>query len=110
MNFNNNKLFNLELFKYSLVHNTIIETYSPILPPAPECTKNDECASDKTCVNQKCISPCALSESCGRGSFCHTQNHQPVCRCPNGYTGDPRVACIPRKYYIFIIYYAGFFN
>lgn len=71
---------------------------TPISPLQPECTKYDDCPFDKSCVNQKCVSPCSLADSCGRGSFCHAQNHQPVCRCPNGYTGDPRVACNPRKY------------
>uniref|UniRef100_A0A2S2QFK9 Neurogenic locus notch 2 n=1 Tax=Sipha flava TaxID=143950 RepID=A0A2S2QFK9_9HEMI len=72
-----------------------LQQATPMLPPQPECMKNDDCAPEKSCVNQKCISPCTLDDSCGRGSFCHTQNHQPVCRCPNGYTGDPRIACIP---------------
>jgi len=79
----------------------IIEQSIPILPPSPECTKNDDCASDTTCINQRCVSPCTLGDSCGRGSFCHSQNHQPICRCPNGYTGDPRIACTPRKNSIF---------
>lgn len=76
-----------------------------MLPPQPECMKNDDCAPEKSCVNQRCVSPCTLEDSCGRGSFCHTQNHQPVCRCPNGYTGDPRIACIPRKYLVLFVLY-----
>lgn len=83
----------------------------PYVPPTPECTRNDDCSLDKTCLNQKCISPCTLSDSCGQGSFCHTHNHQPVCRCPNGHTGDPRIACVPRKYYIlYVKYYVLFLN
>lgn len=81
----------------------MLDQATPMLPPRPECTKNDDCAPEQSCVNQRCVSPCTLGDSCGRGSFCHTQNHQPVCRCPNGYTGDPRIACIPRNYNILLI-------
>lgn len=87
----------------------VTEMIVPYVPPTPECTKNDDCPSDKTCVNQKCASPCTLSDSCGQGSFCHSQNHQPVCRCPNGYTGDPRIACVPRKHFVSLVQHYGLF-
>lgn len=71
--------------------------------PNAECTKNDDCPYDKTCRNERCVNPC-VEDSCGRGAYCHVQNREPVCRCPSGFTGDARVACVPRKY----IFYDSF--
>lgn len=70
----------------------------PIPSPIPECISNDDCPFHLTCRNQKCISPCHLEDTCGRGSFCHVQNHEPVCRCPDKYQGNPLVECRPREY------------
>lgn len=69
----------------------------PVLPPLPECSRDDDCPSDKGCVNELCVNPCVVGDPCSRGAFCHVENHAPVCRCPTGYTGDPRVQCQPRK-------------
>lgn len=58
----------------------------------PECVLNSECPSDRACINQKCSDPCP--NSCGIGSVCHASNHNPICACSTGYTGDPFVQCI----------------
>jgi hypothetical protein len=53
-----------------------------------ECTKNDDCRSDLTCVNSRCISPCA-SNPCPSHSECTlTYNHNYLCVCQPGYTGS----------------------
>uniref|UniRef100_A0A8D8TXE6 Neurogenic locus notch homolog protein 1 n=1 Tax=Cacopsylla melanoneura TaxID=428564 RepID=A0A8D8TXE6_9HEMI len=67
---------------------------SPPLPPVPECTRNDDCPYGLGCVNTRCVNPCA-SDVCAPSAFCHAEQHQAVCRCPAGYTGDPRIRCTP---------------
>lgn len=61
------------------------------LPPAPqaECTRDDDCHVGYGCVNQRCVNPCT-ADVCGPSAFCHVEVHQPVCRCPPGYSGNPR--------------------
>lgn len=57
----------------------------------PECVVNSECASDRACINQKCMDPCP--NTCGMGAVCNTKNHNPICACPTGFTGDPFSNC-----------------
>lgn len=68
-------------------------------PPGcrPECVVSSECASDKACLNQKCVDPCP--GTCGQNAQCQVINHSPICSCRSGYTGDPFSRCyrIPRK-------------
>lgn len=70
----------------------------------PECTINEECSNDKACMRQKCQDPCP--GSCGINAYCNVYNHNPVCACIEGYTGDPFTSCYikptPRKYFIFV--------
>ncbi|KAL1451866.1 hypothetical protein WDU94_006202 [Cyamophila willieti] len=63
-------------------------------PPAcrPECTVNSDCPLDKACFNQKCVDPCP--GSCGYRARCSVYNHEPVCTCPPGYTGNPFSQCL----------------
>lgn len=64
-------------------------------PPScrPECTISAECPSNEACNNHKCINPCL--GTCGYGARCEVVNHNPICSCPGGYTGDPFSRCIP---------------
>lgn len=57
----------------------------------PECVLNTDCSNNKACVNMKCLDPCL--GSCGVLAICNVVKHVPVCSCPNGYEGDPFVAC-----------------
>lgn len=63
------------------------------IPPncRPECLINPECASQLACVNQKCRDPCL--GSCGQHATCSVINHNPVCSCIAGFTGDPFAGC-----------------
>jgi hypothetical protein len=45
----------------------------------------------QSCANQKCIDPCP--GTCGVQAICQIRNHNPICSCPSGYTGDPFVRC-----------------
>ena len=73
----------------------------PIGPPeiAVGCSNDQECPDWNACFNSQCKDPCA-SDPCAIEAFCSTHNHQARCSCPEGWTGDPKVKCIPRKIYI----------
>lgn len=58
-----------------------------------ECTANEECPSDKSCVNYKCKDPCP--GSCGINTLCTVRLHTPICSCEVGYIGDPFTSCHP---------------
>lgn len=58
-----------------------------------ECYQEADCPFDRTCKNEKCVNPCSLRDSCGRGAYCHTEDHRSICRCPPGYNGNPEVSC-----------------
>lgn len=64
------------------------------VPPScrPECLVDSDCTSLMSCSNQKCIEPCR--GSCGLRAECRVHNHNPICYCPNGYTGDPFTQCL----------------
>lgn len=63
-------------------------------PPTchPECMVSTDCAQDKACINQKCRDPCP--GTCGISAKCQVLNHNPICSCPPGYTGDPFLRCL----------------
>lgn len=57
----------------------------------PECVVSSECPLDKACTNQKCLDPCP--NTCGIQALCTVRNHNPICACPAGYSGDPFSQC-----------------
>jgi len=57
----------------------------------PECTLSSDCRPNEACVNQRCKDPCP--GTCGIQARCVVVNHNPVCSCPERYTGDPFVRC-----------------
>ena len=57
----------------------------------PECRIHSECASNLACINEKCRDPCP--GACGAYAECEVINHNAVCRCQQGYEGDPFVGC-----------------
>ncbi|EZA46539.1 hypothetical protein X777_00055, partial [Ooceraea biroi] len=59
----------------------------------PECVVNAECPPHLACVNKKCADPCP--NTCGLRAQCITKNHNPICTCPAGFTGDPFTLCSP---------------
>lgn len=62
-------------------------------PPScrPQCVVNSECDTSKACINQKCDDPCP--NTCGLRAHCLVKNHNPICTCPAGMTGDPFTQC-----------------
>lgn len=67
-------------------------TGNPYLACRPECVINPDCPSNLMCVRNKCVNPCA--GMCGQSAQCSVVNHQPMCTCLVGYTGDPFVTCV----------------
>lgn len=65
----------------------------------PECIVSSECAPNRACINQKCKDPCP--GTCGHNARCQVVNHNPVCSCEIGYTGDPFISCTKeRKHFL----------
>lgn len=69
------------------------------IPPEcrPACVSSSECAPTQACLNSKCQDPC--TGTCGKDAECKVVNHNPICVCPAGWTGDPLTGCriIPSK-------------
>lgn len=61
----------------------------------PECVVSSECPLDKACSGQKCKDPCP--GTCGLNARCQVVNHNPICSCKSGFTGDPFVRCVPEE-------------
>lgn len=73
---------------------------------------NTDCASDRTCFNNKCVDPCL--GTCGQNAECRVINHAPLCYCFSGYTGNPLHACMPvisKHYFLssYVLYFISFF-
>jgi len=66
-------------------------------PPSckPECVVSTECVQDKACVNQRCMDPCP--GTCGLNARCQVVNHNPICSCGPGFTGDPFTRCLKEE-------------
>jgi hypothetical protein len=62
-----------------------------------ECRSDPECPLDKACEQQVCQDPCVIRNPCGDNAVCRTQQHRPVCFCPDGWGGDPHLKCFRRK-------------
>lgn len=62
-------------------------------PPSckPECVVSAECSLQQACINKKCVDPCP--GSCGQNALCQVINHNPICTCNSGFTGDPFTRC-----------------
>ena len=80
-------------------HPFILVPPDAVVPLAPECRDNSECPPHTACINRQCLNPCAVLDPCATNAYCRVQNHEPVCTCPPGYLGDPRVSCTKRKFH-----------
>ncbi|XP_045477748.1 neurogenic locus Notch protein-like isoform X2 [Harmonia axyridis] len=57
------------------------------------CLSNEDCTSDKLCVHNLCKDPC--EGACGVNTECTVDKikRNPVCRCQDGFSGDPSRIC-----------------
>lgn len=62
-------------------------------PPTcrPECVASTDCPQHQACIKQKCRDPCP--GTCGLNARCQVINHNPICTCKAGFTGDPFITC-----------------
>lgn len=58
----------------------------------PECMISAQCSFDKACINKKCVDPCP--GICGLHAMCRAVNHNPICSCLPGFSGDPFTRCV----------------
>lgn len=58
----------------------------------PECLVSSDCAPNRACINKKCVDPCI--GVCGLQARCNVINHNAICSCAPGYTGEPTIRCI----------------
>uniref|UniRef100_A0A1A9ZCQ5 EGF-like domain-containing protein n=1 Tax=Glossina pallidipes TaxID=7398 RepID=A0A1A9ZCQ5_GLOPL len=58
----------------------------------PECMGSSDCPQDKSCFNQHCKDTCP--GTCGTNANCRVVNHNPICYCMSGFTGDPFIRCV----------------
>jgi hypothetical protein len=56
------------------------------------CRSSSSCPLNAACINNQCADPC-VAPACGTNALCSVVNHEAVCACPAGLTGDPRQAC-----------------
>ncbi|CAL8109614.1 unnamed protein product [Orchesella dallaii] len=58
--------------------------------PNTYCNSHKECPNDRACIQNSCQDPCTIQSICGPNSYCNeTTHHIPVCKCKEGFTGDP---------------------
>ena len=69
---------------------------NPNLGCRPECVQNTDCPYNRACTNYKCVDPCL--NLCGLNARCDVDNHQPICRCLDGYRGSPLLSCTRIEY------------
>jgi hypothetical protein len=63
-----------------------------------ECSDDNECDLQKSCINSKCVNPCSLQNACGQNAICSTDNHVGICSCQPGTTGNPLLGCTQIQY------------
>lgn len=56
-----------------------------------ECVLNSDCSRNQACIQNHCADPCP--GLCGTKAICRVINHNPVCTCPYGYTGNAFTNC-----------------
>lgn len=60
----------------------------------PECDTDDDCPDPKYCnKNTNTCEDACSRKRCGIKAFCNASNHQAVCQCITGYTGNPEIHC-----------------
>ncbi|CAH0390731.1 unnamed protein product [Bemisia tabaci] len=57
----------------------------------PECLVSSDCPMNLACIGNKCHDPCP--GTCGFSAICTVSNHNPICTCPEGTTGDAFKLC-----------------
>lgn len=64
----------------------------PYVGCRPECVLSTDCDRNKACLRNKCVDPCL--NTCGLNAICEVINHIPMCRCPDGTSGNAFIQCV----------------
>ena len=70
-----------------------------ILVQKGECQNDMDCPDNRACIGNQCLDPCVIDDPCGTNAQCETTSHRPVCRCPNGWAGDPHTECYQCRFF-----------
>lgn len=76
----------------------------------PECRTDSDCPYTKACINEVCADPCLVEDPCGKEALCRTQQHRPICYCPEGWAGNPEIECFKREYHHSLMCIGGYFG
>ena len=57
----------------------------------PNLSDDHECPHSLACFDYNCRDPCI--GTCGQNTDCEVRDHRPICRCQEGFRGDPLIAC-----------------
>lgn len=68
---------------------------NPYISCNSECQTNSECPPNKFCRRNMCIDPC--EGVCSVNAICSVINHNPICNCLEGYTGNPYLLCVRKE-------------
>lgn len=71
---------------------------SLVAPIEVGCSSDNECPNTQACRNRACVNPCGYDSPCSSTAECVANNHQAICKCPPGLTGDPYSLCVPSKF------------
>lgn len=58
-----------------------------------ECVTDSECPTRLACRSGSCQNPCP--GACAPDALCSVVRHSPVCECPRGTEGNPKIKCQP---------------
>lgn len=61
-----------------------------------ECQINEDCESNKKCINGSCKNPCLDAGVCGLNAQCKVVEREAQCSCPPNYIGNALVECKPK--------------
>lgn len=50
------------------------------------------------CINHICQNPCSVYGACGHNAICKAINHERICTCAPGYSGNPHTLCTRSKF------------
>eukprot|EP00095_Tigriopus_kingsejongensis_P012598 maker-scaffold642_size120736-snap-gene-0.27 protein:Tk12598 transcript:maker-scaffold642_size120736-snap-gene-0.27-mRNA-1 annotation:"GH13743" len=65
-----------------------------VKPHEKSCLVDINCNDDQVCSRSECKDPCQQPNACGVNALCASKNHQQVCSCPPGFTGNSKVECV----------------
>ena len=57
-----------------------------------KCLTDTDCNTEMTCTDNSCVKA-TCPKPCGKNAWCQAKDHIGVCRCHQGYIGNPEIAC-----------------